>query len=332
MRIGVAGLNASGKTEVVQILESRSFYGVSLSDVIREDLRRDGLEPTREQMIERGRALRDRFGPGILAERVIATLPPDRNHVIDSIRHPAEVEAFRQARDWVLLWVETSPETRYERLRARGRVGEEISFERFQDLQQQELESPDASGQQLLAVRELADEVIENEGTVEDLRATVQRVLEGRLFFRARPSWDEYFMSIARVVASRSNCIKRNVGAVVVSDRRLISTGYNGTPRGVRNCNEGGCPRCSSGAEAGTRLDECLCSHAEENAITQSAYHGVSVRGASVYTTFSPCLICTKIMINAGIRELIYDSRFPLGERSLDLLTEAGVKVRQMEE
>jgi dephospho-CoA kinase len=190
MRIGVAGLNASGKTEVVQILESRSFYGVSLSDVIREDLTRDGLEPTREQMIVRGRALRERFGSGILAERVIATLPPDRNHVIDSIRHPAEVEAFRQARDWVLVWVETSPETRYERLRARGRVGEEISFERFQELQQQELESPDPSAQQLLAVRELADEVIENEGTVEDLRATVQRVLEGRLFFRARPSWD----------------------------------------------------------------------------------------------------------------------------------------------
>ncbi len=331
MRIGVAGLNASGKTEVVRLLETRSFYAVSLSDAIREDLRRDGLEATRENMIERGRALRDRFGPGILAERVQATLPPDRNHVIDSIRHPAEVEVFQRARDWVLLWVEASAETRYERLRARGRVGEDISFGEFQALQERELESPDPSRQQLLAVRELADEVISNEGTREDLAPDLQRVLERRLFFRARPSWDEYFMSIARVVASRSNCVKRNVGAVVVSDRRIISTGYNGTPRGVRNCNEGGCPRCASGAESGTRLDECLCSHAEENAITQAAYHGVSVRGASVYTTFSPCLICTKIVINAGIRELVYDARFPLGERSLELLAEAGLKVRQPE-
>ncbi len=331
MRIGVAGLNASGKTEVVRLLETRSFYAVSLSDAIREDLRRDGLEATRENMIERGRALRDRFGPGILAERVQATLPPDRNHVIDSIRHPAEVEVFQRAREWVLLWVEASAETRYERLLARGRVGEDISFDEFQALQERELESPDPSRQQLLAVRELADEVISNEGTPEDLAADLQRVLERRLFFRARPSWDEYFMSIARVVASRSNCVKRTVGAVVVSDRRIISTGYNGTPRGVRNCNEGGCPRCASGAESGTRLDECLCSHAEENAITQAAYHGVSVRGASVYTTFSPCLICTKIVINAGIRELVYDSRFPLGERSLELLAEAGVKVRQPE-
>ncbi len=331
MRIGVAGLNASGKTEVVRLLETRSFYAVSLSDAIREDLRRDGLEATREHMIERGRGLRDRFGPGILAERVLATLPPDRNHVIDSIRHPAEVEAFQHARDWVLLWVEASAETRYERLLARGRVGEDISFDEFQALQERELESPDPSRQQLLAVRELADEVISNEGTREELAADLQRVLERRLFFRARPSWDEYFMSIARVVASRSNCVKRNVGAVVVSDLRIISTGYNGTPRGVRNCNEGGCPRCASGAESGTRLDECLCSHAEENAITQAAYHGVSVRGASVYTTFSPCLICTKIVINAGIRELVYDARFPLGERSLELLAEAGLKVRQPE-
>ena len=82
-------------------------------------------------------------------------------------------------------------------------------------------------------------------------------------------------MAIARVVASRSNCVKRKVAAVITRDRRIISTGYNGTPRGTRNCNEGGCPRCNGFAEGGTRLDECLCSHGEENAITQAAYHGV---------------------------------------------------------
>ena len=95
MRIGVAGFNAAGKTEVVRFLEGRSFYPVSLSDVIREDLARGGLEPTRERMIERGRELREQFGPAILAQRALAKLPEDRNHVIDSIRHPAEVEALR---------------------------------------------------------------------------------------------------------------------------------------------------------------------------------------------------------------------------------------------
>jgi dCMP deaminase len=138
-----------------------------------------------------------------------------------------------------------------------------------------------------------------------------------------RPSWDEYFLSIARVVASRSNCVKRKVAAVITRDRRIISTGYNGTPRGTRNCNEGGCPRCNAFAEGGTRLDECLCSHGEENAITQAAFHGVSVRGGTLYTTFSPCLTCTKMIINAGIEE-VPTTRLPAG-RVLALLREAGL-------
>jgi dCMP deaminase len=125
--------------------------------------------------------------------------------------------------------------------------------------------------------------------------------------------------------------VKRKVAAVVTRDRRIISTGYNGTPRGARNCNEGGCPRCNSFAPGGTRLDECLCSHGEENAIIQAAYHGVSLIGATVYTTFSPCLQCTKMIINSGITEVVYNAHYPLGEVSLDLLREVGVKVRQLD-
>jgi dCMP deaminase len=139
-------------------------------------------------------------------------------------------------------------------------------------------------------------------------------------------------MSIARVVASRSNCVKRKVAAVITKDRRIISTGYNGTPRGTRNCNEGGCPRCNGFAQGGTRLDECLCSHGEENAITQASYHGVTVRDGTLYTTFSPCLTCTKMIINAGLTEVVYNAAYPLGEVALDLLREAGVKLRQVEQ
>jgi dCMP deaminase len=179
-----------------------------------------------------------------------------------------------------------------------------------------------------LAVRELADDRIENNGSLEELLKKVQDVLE-RSFFFERPNWDEYFMSIARVVASRSNCVKRKVAAVITLDKRIVSTGYNGTPRGTRNCNEGGCPRCNGFAEGGKQLDECLCSHGEENAITQVAYHGSAIRGATIYTTFSPCLMCTKMIINSGISEVVYNADYPLGEISLDLLREAGVKVRK---
>ena len=178
-------------------------------------------------------------------------------------------------------------------------------------------------------MQQLADVTLRNDGDLPALHEAIQHVLE-RSFFFERPSWDEYFMAIARVVASRSNCVKRKVAAVITLDRRLISTGYNGTPRGVRNCNEGGCPRCNSFAEGGTRLDECLCCHGEENAITQAAYHGVSVRGATLYTTFCPCLICTKMIINSGIAEVVYNADYPMGDVSLSLLREAGVKVRQV--
>ena len=145
-----------------------------------------------------------------------------------------------------------------------------------------------------------------------------------------RPSWDQYFMDIAQVAATRSNCSRRHVAAVLVRDRRIISTGYNGTPRGVKNCNDGGCPRCNSDAPSGSHLSECLCCHAEENAIVQAAYHGIAVKGATIYTTFSPCLLCAKMIINAGIVEVVYHSRYSIDDVSMRLLREAGVKVRSV--
>jgi dCMP deaminase len=330
MILGLAGRNGAGKGEVVRFLEARSFSAYSLSDVIREDLRARGLEETRERMIEAGNAIRARHGPGGLAVRLLERIAPDRNAVVDSIRHPAEVDVLRQrSASFRLIWVDAPEDVRFARVRERGRGGDPASLEELRRLEARELGSDDPSAQQLLAVRELADFTVTNDGSLDQLHERVQEVLERSYFFE-RPGWDEYFMAIARVVASRSNCVKRKVAAVITVDRRIISTGYNGTPRGVRNCNEGGCPRCNAFAEGGTRLDECLCSHGEENAITQAAYHGVSVRGGTLYTTFSPCLTCTKMIINAGIVEVIYNADYPLGGTALELLREAGVKVRRV--
>ncbi len=136
-------------------------------------------------------------------------------------------------------------------------------------------------------------------------------------------------MSIAHVVKTRGNCSRRKVAAVIAKDRRLISTGYNGTPRGVKNCYEGGCPRCASAAPSGSGLGECICSHAEENAITQAAYHGTSVRGGMMYVTISPCLMCAKMIINAGIAEVVYDGDYAFTEQTKALLDEAGVACRK---
>ncbi|MCH2205784.1 MAG: dCMP deaminase family protein [Lentisphaerales bacterium] len=145
---------------------------------------------------------------------------------------------------------------------------------------------------------------------------------------RKRPDWDEYFMNIAHVAAERSNCCRRQVAAVIVKDKRVISTGYNGTPRGVKNCDEGGCPRCNSDVKSGHGLTDCLCCHAEENSIVQAASHGISVEGSMLYTTFSPCLLCAKMIINAGIKEVVFHARYSIDDVSSQLLAEAGVQLR----
>lgn len=134
-----------------------------------------------------------------------------------------------------------------------------------------------------------------------------------------RPGWDEYFMSIAHVVKRRGNCSRRQVAAVIVRELRIISTGYNGTPRGVPNCFEGGCPRCASDAPSGSGLGDCICAHAEENAIVQAAYHGISVKDGTLYCTHSPCLMCTKMIINAGIKEVVYDEEYHFSQQSREL-------------
>lgn len=329
MIIGVSGRNGAGKGEVVNYLADRSFYGLSLSDVIRDELEKQGVEPTRERMLEAGTSMRGAFGPGALALGLLGRLLPDRNYAIDSIRHPAEVEALRDSgHGFHLVWVEAPVEVRFERMKARGRVGDPADLDAMRVLEGREATNDDSAAQQLDAVRQQADFIVENDSDLPALHEKIRAVFRETLYFD-RPSWDEYFMSIARVVAMRSNCVKRKVAAVITLDKRIISTGYNGTPRGTRNCNEGGCPRCNDLAPGGTNLADCLCSHGEENAIVQAAYHGVSLQGSTIYTTFSPCLQCTKLVINAGLSEVVYNSHYPLGDVALSLLQESGITVRQ---
>lgn len=144
-----------------------------------------------------------------------------------------------------------------------------------------------------------------------------------------RPSWDEYFMEIAQTVAKRSNCSRRSVGAVIMKDNHILSAGYNGTPRGVKNCFDGGCPRCAGTVKSGTHLDECLCTHAEQNAICQAALYGVAINGATIYVTISPCLTCAKLIINAGIREVVYGGDYAFLDTVKKMFKAAGVKHRQ---
>ena len=142
-----------------------------------------------------------------------------------------------------------------------------------------------------------------------------------------RPSWDDYFMEIAHVVSSRSTCLRRQVGAVLVKDKHILATGYNGVPSGLLHCTETGCMRDKLGIPSGERHELCLGLHAEQNAIIQSAIHGVSPVGATLYSTTQPCILCSKMLINAGIKLIVFDGPYP-DTLSLSLLKDAGVELR----
>lgn len=330
MILGLTGRNASGKGEAAEYLKSKGFHFYSLSDVIREQVRKEGLEITRENLLQTGRRLRSSHGTAYLALEILKRLDPDKHYVVDSFRHPDEVRAFRSRANFRLVAVKAEPEIRFQRIKDRARESDPTSYEEFLELDEREASGKVAEGQDLLGAEALADYALENNQSLGELHDQVGILLK-RLFSEVqRPSWDEYFMHIAKVAALRSNCVKRKVAAVIVRDKRIISTGYNGTPRGTKNCHEGGCPRCNSLADSGTKLEECLCSHGEENAITQAAYHGVSVKESTIYTTFAPCLMCTKMIINSGIREVIYNVDYPMNDSSFALFKEAGVICRKL--
>jgi dCMP deaminase len=140
----------------------------------------------------------------------------------------------------------------------------------------------------------------------------------------SRPSWEEYFLNMARLIAARSTCLRRSVGAVLVREKRILATGYNGAPAGLPHCEEVGCRRQELGIASGERQELCRGLHAEQNAIIQGALHGVSVRGSVLYCTTQPCVICAKMLINAGVVRIVYEGEYA-DALAREMLLEAGV-------
>jgi len=147
---------------------------------------------------------------------------------------------------------------------------------------------------------------------------------------RKRPDWEEYFLRIAQLASTRSTCIRRHVGAVLVKEKKILATGYNGAPSGISHCADVGCLRDEEQVPSGQRHELCRGLHAEQNAILQAAYHGVSIQGSVLFCTNFPCVICSKMLINAGIRQIFYLEGYPdpLSEK---MLKEAGMDLHQIE-
>ena len=141
-----------------------------------------------------------------------------------------------------------------------------------------------------------------------------------------RPTWDEYFMQICQLVAQRSTCLRRQVGALIVRDKHILTTGYNGTPSGLAHCSEIGCIRQEQNIPSGTRHELCRGVHAEQNAIIQAAVHGINIQNSILYCTHSPCILCTKMLINAKIERIVVAELYP-DELGLEMLEQANIKI-----
>jgi dCMP deaminase len=326
MFLGFTGPNASGKGEAIKYLvENKKFTAFSLSDVLREEAKKRGLEATRDNLIAIGNELRAKDGPGVLAKMAVAKITNMPQAVIDSIRNPFEIEELKKSlKNFRLIGVNADVKIRFQRASKRGRPGDGGTLEEFMKKEEKE-NSSDEKAQQLNKCLEQADIRIDNSGEVYDLKKKLDKILlELDYIPYKRPSWDEYFIKMAYLTAERSTCLRHHVGSVIVKNNHLVSTGYNGAAAGVKDCIELGCLRDQMGIASGTRHEICRAIHAEQNAIIQAALHGKTTEGATLYCTHSPCTICAKMIVNAKIKKVIVVKYYP-DKTYEELFREAGV-------
>lgn len=332
MIIGVTGNFASGKDSVADILQKMNFFHVSFSDLIREELRKNKIELTRQNLIDKGNELRTTKGANVLARIALTKVCDGENYVFTSIRNPEEVKLLQKRDDFILVKATAPEKTRLKWIIERNREQDPKTLKELRAKEGLE-NTNNPNAQQLNTVAKMAKIEIRNDGTLEKLDGKVRKLVKDWLYKLQdkRPDWDHYFMSIAEKVKMRCTCLSAKKGTVIVRNKQIISTGYNGTPKGIGHCVDGACPRCTARhlgkVKSGDYPRPCICAHCEENAIVQAAYHGISTKGSTLYTTFTPCTTCCKMIINAGIVEVVAKTIYP-DDVGIKMLKEAKIKFR----
>lgn len=316
MIIAITGTNAAGKDEAAQYLASKGFAHFSLSDELREILRERKQEPSRENLIALGNELRKLHGNSYLTLRILQKAHGNPHIVISSVRNPDELEPVEDTDAFKLIAIDAPRELRYRRARSRGRIGAEVTLQEFIRMDAEEMSGADTE-QNLRRLIASAHIHIVNDGTLADLHRKLDDAV-GALKRRKRASWDEYFMRIAQQVATRSTCDRKRCGSVIVRDRVILSTGYNGSISGTPHCDD-----------VGHMMENGHCVrtiHAEMNAVAQAAKNGVNINGSTIYVTASPCWTCFKLLCNAGIKRICY-GEFYRDERIMEAAKQVGVEL-----
>lgn len=326
--IGITGTLGAGKGTIVDyLIEKKGFVHYSVRAYLTEEIKRRGLEVNRDTMTMVGNDLRATHTPSYIVEQLYERAQASgKNCIIESVRTPGEVAALRGKPNFYLFAIDADPKVRYERIVIRGSETDHVSYETFIANEQREMTSDDPNKQNLKVCIEQADYVFDNGGSIEDLRAKVEEVLQ-QIAYR-RPSWDEYFMELANTASKRATCDRGRSGCVIVKDRQVLVTGYVGSPAGLPHCDEVGHLFRQTIEEDGRISNHCVRTvHAEQNAICQAARRGIALEGATLYCRMTPCRTCAMLIINCGIKRVVCEKKYHAGAESEEMLRQAGVEL-----
>jgi dCMP deaminase len=326
MKIGITGKLGSGKDTVADKITEKGFIHISLSDILREDLKRQGLPVTRQNLVEIGVKIRTEFGGAILAERAYAKVEENKNYVFTSIGRTEEVE-FLKNKGFKIVFVDAPLKVRYERAKKRLREQEPIKFSEFK-----KLDNIESKGKNLERnfdeIKKKSDIILLNNSTLNVLYKKIEKITKYE-----RPSWDEYFIKMIEAVGVRATCGRGRAGSIITKNNHILATGYVGAPPGLPHCDDVGHLMIKTLHPDGVEREHCIrTTHAEQNAIAQAAKHGVSLDGATIYIKMEPCFSCAKQIISVGIKKVVCARKYQAGQETRKMFKKAGVQLITLED
>lgn len=349
MIIGITGTLGAGKGTIVDYLVKQGFTHYSVREFLIEEIKRRGIAVNRDSMVMVANDLRERYGSGYIVETLYQqALKKSERAVIESVRTVGEVESLRKRGSFILFGVDADIRLRYQRIIARSSETDNVSYEEFVAHEHRESHSTDITKGNLMECMRLSDYLFENSGTFDELYLKIDAVLDlinrktslnrsgvslvepehgtTQKATHVRPSWDEYFLGIMDAVSKRATCDRGRSGCVIVRDRQILVTGYVGSPVGLPHCDEVGHQMKKTIHEDGSISNHCVrTAHAEQNAICQAAKLGVALMDSTLFCKMTPCSVCAKMIINAGIHRVVVQKKYHAGTESEAMFQKAGI-------
>jgi len=326
MIVGIVGPKGAGKRDVIHILKNQKYAITGMRDIVAEEMKEKTVDLKSVQIelfiekIEKKRG--QRYFAKKLNEKIAELKKQGHNDiVVIGLKTTKEIQEVRKNEDFILLGVDAPIEKRFLRFfEEHPEKNKGQTLDEFKEDELQIINAPNMS----TYVHHMTDAVVYNDSTLSDLKDRVDYALYHEQ--KKRPDWDSYFISICDITKSRSTCLKYAAGTILVKDNQILSTAYIGPPRKHPHCDAlGGCimeKRSDISAEL------CRAAHAEQNAIAQAAYVGISTEGATLYTTELPCAICMRIIVNAGIKKVVY-KEFVNNKAALEVAERSGLELIQ---